>query len=172
MPRKQPVKVSDETLRDLHAQGLGCNEIARRTGTNQSTVSKRCKALGLTFDRSQTSAGTAARSIDARGRRQAIIDRLYERADKLLKRLDADTFWTLMSVGAGEQQPTELTFVPAVDERYLAHSIGSYLQSAAKLEAIDADAERNAELAQVAVGLGKAIAAAADQYEREQRDAA
>jgi hypothetical protein len=172
MPRKQPVRVSDDTLRELHAAGHGCNEIARRTGTNPATVSRRCKTLGLTFDRRQTAAGVAARSIDARARRVAIIDRLYARAEKLLDRLDADTFWTLMSVGAGEQQPTELNFVPAVDERYLAHSIGSYLQSAGKLEAIDADAERNAELAQVAVGLGKAIAVAAEQYEREQRDAA
>lgn len=171
MAATRPPKVSDDTLRELHAEGLGCNEIARRVGLDGGTVSRRCKALGLKFDRAQTAMASKARLEDARARRVNLVHRLYDRAEAILARLEAEVFKTLVQTEPGVQTPTTLDFVPPSDERYLAHSVGSYLQAAARLEAIDADHDRNGELAELAVGLGAAIANAAKRDE-EQADGA
>jgi hypothetical protein len=153
----------DEQLRALHAEGVGCNEIARRMNVTNKDVSLRAKALGLPFDRRQTAVATKARTEEARARRVDIIHRLYDRAEALLARLEADSFTTLVPCGPGEQEPRDLHFVPPSDERYLASAMTAHLASALKLEQHDADRARDTELAAQAIGLGKAIANAVAQ---------
>lgn len=68
----------------LIKQGLPRNEIARRSGRANSTVSGIAKAEGLEFaGRSKVKAATDARAIDLRSRRSQIAAALLEDADRL-----------------------------------------------------------------------------------------
>lgn len=139
---KRPV--TDETrqqVRELHAEGLGRNEIARRLDRSPRTISVLCAELGLTFDRTATAVATEARKIDAKARRLALIERAYTRAEHLFARLEAadqDGFTYTATSGAGIQT-VRLDHVPGIEEKALAGSISQYLSTAARLEAIDAD---------------------------------
>lgn len=136
----RPVTDADrQKLRDLHAQGKGRNEIARDMGRSPATVSVLAQELGLSFDRTAAAAATEARRADLKQRRVDLVARLYGRAEAVMARLEAETFRTLVGSGPGVEEPTELPFVPPPDEKNLATSVGSYLTSAAKLEAIDGD---------------------------------
>lgn len=56
----------------LHGEGLSRNAIAREMGCSSSTVSKICKELDLSFDRSSTENATRAKVIDSKAVRAAI----------------------------------------------------------------------------------------------------
>lgn len=120
----------------LHKQGLSRNEIARQAKVSQSTVSKICAEDGLTFDRSKTINATRARVADNKARRAVIVQRLYGRTEKILDRLEQDTYtWT-----ATTKDGTEVVMdsePPAEAERHHATAIGIYLDKAAKLEDYD-----------------------------------
>jgi IS30 family transposase len=86
-----PVTDEDrERLRQLHAEGHGRNEIARRLKRSPRTISILAEELGLSFDRTATAVATQARVIDAKARRAALIHRAYARAEKIYDRLEAD----------------------------------------------------------------------------------
>ncbi|MCT2590548.1 helix-turn-helix domain-containing protein [Streptomyces sp. N2-109] len=54
-----PVTADERTkLRSLHAEGLGRNDIARRLGRAQRTVSVLAADMGLTFNRTATEEAT------------------------------------------------------------------------------------------------------------------
>jgi len=67
--------------------GRGCSQIARDTGIAPSTVSRICKAAGVTFDRAQTAAATQAHTIDAKARRAELALLLIEDAHRLRTQL-------------------------------------------------------------------------------------
>jgi hypothetical protein len=77
-----------DQVRALHADGRGCNEIARTLGVSASRVSELCASLGLTFDREQTRQATAARQADLALRRAALQEQLLDKAAALLAELD------------------------------------------------------------------------------------
>jgi len=125
-----------QRIKDLHAQGVSRNDIARQAGVSAGTVTNVCKANDLTFDRSSTKDATRARVADNKLRRQAIIARLYGRSEKILDRLEAPTFMVRMMGPTGSEKVYDEE-PPAGDERSLATSIGIYLDKAAKLEDYD-----------------------------------
>jgi hypothetical protein len=62
----RPVTDQDrQRIRQLHAEGLGRNDIARELGRSGQTISKIADELGLRFDRAATLAATRARKADA-----------------------------------------------------------------------------------------------------------
>lgn len=64
MPNQYGNPVTDEErqrVRELHAQGLGRNAIAKEMGRAQRTISLIAAELGLTFDTSMTEDATRAR---------------------------------------------------------------------------------------------------------------
>lgn len=68
-----------ERVRELHAQGLGRNQIAIEVGRSAGTVTTIAKQLGLSFDRSETAAATEAKMQDAKAiRAQLAIDLLSD----------------------------------------------------------------------------------------------
>ncbi|WP_327335859.1 helix-turn-helix domain-containing protein [Streptomyces sp. NBC_01324] len=72
-----------DTLRTLHAEGLGRNAIAREMGIAPAAVSRTAAHLGLTFDRSKIQAATTARLADLAERRSLLAEDLITDAEKL-----------------------------------------------------------------------------------------
>lgn len=84
----RPITARDRRrLKELHAEGLSRNEIARRMNRAASTVSKLAAEMGLDFDRSRTQAGTAARHADAKARRARLALDLVADAERLRKQM-------------------------------------------------------------------------------------
>lgn len=68
-----------ERVRELHAQGLGRNQIAVELDRSAGTVTAIAKQLGLSFDRAKTAAATVAKVQDAKAiRAQLAIDLLSD----------------------------------------------------------------------------------------------
>ena len=164
MPAGTPLtETQKRRIRALHKKGLGRNAIAREVGVSLAAVTKVCAAAGLAFDRAATKVAVEARAIDMRARRQAIVQRLYGRAETVMTRLEADTYrYTISVVGQGVEH-VEDTDPPAQDERNLGSAIAGYLQAAARLEQIDA-ASNTAEVHGVLDTLAAGFAAAAAGY--------
>ncbi|WP_405699086.1 hypothetical protein OG209_05195 [Streptomyces sp. NBC_01383] len=76
-----------DTMRALHAEGLGRNAIAREMGIAPAAISRTAARLGLTFDRSKMQAATAARLADLAERRSLLAEDLISDAEKLRARV-------------------------------------------------------------------------------------
>jgi hypothetical protein len=73
LARARPITDTElARLRELHGTGASCRQIARDMNRAPITVSKHAAALGLSFDRSQVKAATAARVADVAARRAEI----------------------------------------------------------------------------------------------------
>jgi IS30 family transposase len=76
-----------QQIRDLHANGHGCNDIARQLGRDRSTISRAANDMGLSFDRTQTKAATEARVADTKAKRALLADQLLDDALRLRTQL-------------------------------------------------------------------------------------
>lgn len=76
-------EADEEKVRELHAQGLGRNEIARQIGRGQRTVSVIAARLNLSFDRTATEEATRARMADLAEKRAILADALTDDALRL-----------------------------------------------------------------------------------------
>ena len=135
-PANQVTDAEKAQIRRLHAEGKNCRQIATAIGRPPATVSVHAKAMGLTFDRSQTDAATDAKVADNRAARAKLIAWQYQRALKLAGRLDGDTWQTATRTQNGALTDV-LKFVPTDDELSLARAIGQYAKTAAELEKVD-----------------------------------
>lgn len=133
-----------QRARELFDAGKSCNAIARELKVSVSTISGWAKREGLSFDQAATEDAVRVRRNSRAARRADIIDRLYDRTEAILDRLEAEEFDTLVPVGMGEMQTKSLTYVPTTDEKNLASSLNMYLERAARLELVD-DGEGVAE---------------------------
>lgn len=132
----------DSELRRLHSDGQSVGASAKAMGRAKSTVALHAKQLGMSFAErtGPLEAALQVNLMDRKTRRARIIDRLYNRAEKIADRLDDERgFEVLINVGMGEQLPKRLDFVPGPEERALTGSIASLLAAAERLEKIDAD---------------------------------
>ena len=67
-----------EQVHDLHSNGIGRNEIARRLKVNPARVTATARRLGLSFDRAATASATAASTADTKARRAALAAKLLD----------------------------------------------------------------------------------------------
>lgn len=137
MPRIPEEKRQE--VRNLHAQGLTRNEIARQSGVSTYTVSRICDDAGLSFDRARTEAATKAKVVDAKARRADIIARLYDQSETILTRLESPHYKTLVKGERGKDLEVTLDFIPPADRRNDLTSIGITLDKAIALERVDTD---------------------------------
>ena len=138
MPRGRPVDPEQRArATEMMREGKGRNEIHRETGISAATITKIAAEEGHSFDASETEAAVNVRRTSRAARRSDIIDRLYDRTEAILDRLEADEFSTLASGEYGLSITLTLGYVPTVDEKNLAASINTYLDRAAKLELVD-----------------------------------
>lgn len=153
-----PLEVRKQVV-ELCKQGCTRNEISRRTGIGNTTVTKIAARAGLTFDRTKTARGVEAHSIDMAARRAKIIERQYGRIEKILDRLEeADTegFRTILKGIGGAEEVRTLTFVPTVDERNMADATYRGVTAVAALEKVGHDAGTDVAKSFLA-GLGQAL---------------
>ncbi|MET9138891.1 helix-turn-helix domain-containing protein [Streptomyces parvulus] len=88
--RKDMRLVTDEEKAEivrLHGEGLGRNEIARRIGRAQRTVSIVCAAEGLVFDVTMTEEATRHRIAQLADRRAMLAEALQDDAERLTAQL-------------------------------------------------------------------------------------
>ncbi|AVH95237.1 hypothetical protein C5L38_09255 [Streptomyces sp. WAC00288] len=73
-----PVHPRAEMVKVLAEQGFGRNEIARRSGIPEVTVSRLADSLGISFDRSKTDEALKARLADLRQAQMGMALGLFE----------------------------------------------------------------------------------------------
>ena len=150
-------------IADIKASGKR-NEIARKHGVSVSTVSKIAKDEGLTdaFDRTQTENATRAKQIDNKARREALRERLLDKASDLLDMMDQP--YLVYAFGGKDNDYNEhlLNKPPATDLRNLMTSAAVAIDKHAVLEKLDTD--DGAAGAKSMLGqLGAALQVAAEQ---------
>ncbi|WP_086765361.1 helix-turn-helix domain-containing protein [Streptomyces bobili] len=82
--------VTDEErqrIRELHADGMGRNAIARAIGRSYRAVSVQAARMGLAFDRTMSEEATRARKADLEERRVMLAEALLEDAERLTEQL-------------------------------------------------------------------------------------
>lgn len=83
-----------DEFRELHAQGLGRNAIAREMGVAPVCVSRTAAHLGLSFDRSKIQAATQARLADLAERRSLLAEDLIGDAERLRQQIwEPHLYW-------------------------------------------------------------------------------
>lgn len=131
-----------QRARELFDSGMSCNKIAKELGVAPSTISLWAKREGLSFDRARTALAVSAHRIDRAAVRADIIDRMYLRSQKILSRVEADSFTYRMPTQLGSETVSDAEPPPA-DEKNLASAIGIYMDKSTRLELIDADASES-----------------------------
>ena len=126
---------------ELHAKGLGRNDIARQSGISEGTVGNIARDLGLTFDRAAVCApATEAKRQDNAALRAQLIARLYREANRKLTQLESEKTerWpTLVRGEGGIEETRRLDYIPAKDYAQVSQSVGYLVTHAARLEAVD-----------------------------------
>lgn len=136
-PDWQPA--DDDTLIELHGQGLSCNAIAREMGSNPSTIWLHAKGLGLYFDRTRTAAANEARRQDAAAKRLQLELDLLDDAEYL--RLQLYELRTYFAHGGKDFDLREYDSLPIpADLRNLMQSISSAAMASVRLAAADTGA--------------------------------
>ncbi|MFF8408991.1 helix-turn-helix domain-containing protein [Streptomyces omiyaensis] len=119
-PRPRPVtEVDEQAVRDLHAEGLGRNEIARQMQRSGRTISIIAARLQLSFDRTATEEATRARVADLAEKRAILADALTDDALRLSSQVWEPA--TVFNFGGKDNtfEKRELPEPPAADKRAL-----------------------------------------------------
>ncbi|MFE7762949.1 helix-turn-helix domain-containing protein [Streptomyces sp. NPDC057438] len=126
-----------ETLRQLHADGFGRNEIARQLGCSPATVTNWAQRLDLSFDRTSTRAAVDARQIDLKDQRQQAQQRLMNFFNEQLDRVESRYLLTGFKA-TGEVAAQWLDLPPAKETKDLTTAAMQALNGALKLAQVDA----------------------------------
>ncbi|NUH35274.1 response regulator transcription factor [Streptomyces samsunensis] len=130
----RPVTETDEQeVRQLHAEGLSRNEIARRMNRSGRTISVIAQDLGLSFDRTATEEATRARQADLAERRTILAEALIEDAMRLTERMWQPS--VVFNIGGKENTYTEQSVdePPADAKRQLMAAAGAAIDRSLKL---------------------------------------
>ncbi|SDL14789.1 hypothetical protein SAMN05428985_11054 [Nocardioides sp. YR527] len=138
--RVQPLtREEKDRILSLHGEGKTRGAIARTVGRDPASVTRVVKAAGKSFARTdEVKEAIEATKVDNAGRRAKSVQRLYTLVERLLDRLDADTYTTI-GYAFGQAIKTSLNQdeVPPAELRHLTATMTNLLHSAAKLEAVD-----------------------------------
>jgi hypothetical protein len=125
-------------MRQLHARGLSCEQIAAELGRAKGTVSKQCRKLGLSFSREQTQAATEAKVADAKARRAEAV-RLYMDDWHRIRARAWESYEVPMGSGTGVEVII-LEKPPAPDLRAFYGSMSGCIKDQIAIEKHDVDA--------------------------------
>jgi hypothetical protein len=134
-------ETDEERVRELHAQGLGRNEIARRIGRAQRTVSVIAARLGLEFDTTMTEEATRHRIAQLAEKRAILADALTDDALRLSAQLWEPA--VVYNIGGKDNEYTEQAVPepPAADKRALMAAATSAAAQSLRLVPPESDAE-------------------------------
>lgn len=162
MASKPLTAAERERIKVLHEQGETCGAIARDLGRATSTVARAAKDMGLAWVTDRTEAATKAKQASNRERRADLVRRMYDRADRIMDRLDAPHY-KLVGMDKNGNARTNLVdadAIPGTEERALFGMVINALGAAAKLEAVDAAATGAGEAKGILGRLDDALQAA------------
>jgi transcriptional regulator with XRE-family HTH domain len=153
MPQPKPLSPEEkQQIRDLHAEGLSRNEIARRVGRSNGSVTNYCKNEGLTFPPGTASVMAESAALTVKQRTLAAHARQLEILELLQTQFIAGmrgTAWKTKLKGAGgSEKVTTLDFVPSTDKRDEQSAIASAASSLKNLAPTD-DTGRDAAISVV-----------------------
>lgn len=138
MAAGRPVTQADyDRVRELHAQGLSRNEIARQLRRSGKTISEIAAKLGLTFERTRTRAATEAKRDDARAKRAALALDLLDDAARLRQQLWQPAHY--VDHGGKEYDRVDWTLNEPTfaDKQRILSSVGIAVDRAVKLDQYD-----------------------------------
>ncbi|MFG2900965.1 hypothetical protein ACGFZH_28250 [Streptomyces zaomyceticus] len=112
-------EADEEAVRQLHAEGLGRNEIARRMGRGTRTVSVIAARLGLEFTTEQTEKATKHRMAQLAEKRAILAEALTDDALRLSAQVWEPA--TVFNFGGKDNtfEKREMPEPPAADKRAL-----------------------------------------------------
>ena len=142
MAANKPITARErKRIAELHADGATRNDIAKAVKRSPSTITKMCRELGLSFDRSKTKAATEAKVADAKARRAEIMHGLLDDVQRLRAQLFAPAI--IFSFGGKENTYAErhVPEPPSRDKRDLMGSISLALNASLRLDDHDGDKE-------------------------------
>ena len=125
------------TMARMHGEGASLTSIAKALGRNPGTVSKKEKAAGLSFDRAPVAAANEARAVDARARRQRIVEAQMEITEILQQQVRdvRGVGWSAIMRGAlGAEEIRTLRHVPARDAKDMMSALNSSSTIIARLD--------------------------------------
>ncbi|MFF9394213.1 hypothetical protein [Streptomyces griseoluteus] len=128
----------EERLRQLHADGVSRNGIARQMGWSVGTITNHAQRLGLFFDREAVRAATDARQVDLKERRQRIQEQLLDLAERAIGRAQSRYLVHGFS-HTGESVAEWLQEPPARETKDLTTAATQALNGAVKLAEFDAE---------------------------------
>jgi hypothetical protein len=122
-----------DQFRELHAEGLGRNAIARAMSIPQCVASRTAEHLGLDFDRSRIQAATRARLADFEERRSILAERLLAIAEDSLSRIYEET--TVFAFGGKDNEFNDHVFpeAPVLERQKLLTSAAIAIDKSLKL---------------------------------------
>lgn len=125
----------------------GPTAVEKQLGIPKNTVAGWARKSGTrTVRPERVRAAIEAKVADGKLRRASIVSRLYGRTEKILDRLEADTYRYVVTLKDGTEVIDDVE-PPAEAERHHATAIGIYLDKAAKLEDYDKSASDGASAA-------------------------
>lgn len=130
----RPVTEDDyDRVRELHAQGLGRNEIARQINRAQRTVSLIAQELGLEFDVTMTEVATAHRVAQLADKRSILAEALTDDALRLTEQLWQPAI--VFNIGGKDNEYTEhpVDQPPALDKKSLMAAAGMAIDRSLRL---------------------------------------
>ncbi|MEV7793410.1 helix-turn-helix domain-containing protein [Streptomyces sp. NPDC087512] len=134
--RKDMRKVTAEDRAEiirLHGEGLGRNEIARRIGRAQRTVSLICAEEGLVFDVTMTEEATRHRIAQLAERRAMLAEALQDDAERLTEQMWMPAKVFRIGGGANKYTEHEVDEPPADAKKDLMASAGIAIEKSLKL---------------------------------------
>jgi hypothetical protein len=151
-----------DRIRAGHAAGKSLRAIAADLGRSPSAVGRYARDMGLAWGTERTAAATAAKQASNRERRAELVTRLYDRADKIMNRLDAPQFKLvgLDKDGYARTNRVDADAIPGAEERALTGMVVNLLAGAARLEAVDAQGNGAAEAKGILGALSESLQAA------------
>jgi len=121
----------------------GPTAVEKQLGIPKNTVAGWARKTGTRTVRTErTRAAVEAKVADGKARRQAIVQRLYGRTERILDRLEADTYRWKVATKEGTEVLDDCE-APAAEERNHATAIAIYLDKATKLEDYDRSGEES-----------------------------
>ncbi|WP_087483550.1 helix-turn-helix domain-containing protein [Brachybacterium massiliense] len=128
----------DAKLRALHAEGRTLTSIARELGRSSSTIARHGKAAGLSWSRAKVKAANEARTVDAKARRLAIVEKqltITELLQASVERGAAGHGWqTILKGDGGAEHTQRLNHVPARDAKDMMSALNSSSTIIARLD--------------------------------------
>ncbi|MEV5289929.1 hypothetical protein AB0K64_01655 [Streptomyces sp. NPDC053741] len=152
----------EEALRQLHADGVSRNDIARQMGWAVGTITNHAQRLGLSFDREAIRAATDARQVDLKDQRQRAQQRAMDHFNLMLDRAQGQYRLTGFD-HVGQFVAQLVPEPPAKETKDLTTAAMQALNGALKLSQVDAGDEGRENAKGLLRTLGEAMTAAAQE---------